>query len=213
MKWTDILSLTAIASLVALAAFVYWNGHGVANGQMLKPTKVGVLVVLPILTFVLFKALPAISPRRARMAGFQHVTNVLTLALTLLLVGIGAAVLLAMNGRDVPVPFVFLVLIGGFFVVLGNYLGKVRRNYFVGIRTPWTLASDEVWARSHRFGGWVFMIAGFVLITLAWRAARAPFFMIASLLAVLVTASVVTVVHSYVVYRRLHGPDALDRPG
>jgi uncharacterized membrane protein len=218
IKWTDLLSIAAIAGLVALAAFLYdglpdpmpthWNARGVVNGYMPKSTGVGVLVALPIAIFLLFKVLPAISPRGFRMGGFQPVTDILTLALTTTLVGIGVAALLAANGRNVPILVVTQLLTGGLFIVLGNYLGKVRRNFFIGIRTPWTLASEEVWARTHRFGGWVFVLAGVAIMALAWGPARPARFPLA-LLGVTLVAAVVVVVHSYLVYRRLHGKRAL----
>jgi hypothetical protein len=50
--------------------------------------------------------------------------------------------------------------------VLGNYLGKTTRNFFLGIRTPWTLASDEVWRRTHRLGGWTMVGAGVALVVM-----------------------------------------------
>src|SRR5262249_13952430 len=50
--------------------------------------------------------------------------------------------------------------VGVMFSVLGNWMGKIRRNFYVGIRTPWTLANDEVWERTHRSGGKVMMLIG-----------------------------------------------------
>ncbi len=57
--------------------------------------------------------------------------------------------------------------LGLLFVVLGNYLPKIPRNWFFGIRVPWTLASEEVWKRTHRLGGWLFVLGGCVAIILS----------------------------------------------
>ena len=59
------------------------------------------------------------------------------------------------------------VLVGGFFVFMGNYLTTVQPNYFVGIRTPWTLDSPRVWARTHRAGGILFCLTGLLMVGLA----------------------------------------------
>ena len=59
---------------------------------------------------------------------------------------------------DVGVMVRFLV--GILFICFGNYMGQLRHNYFIGIRTPWTLANEEVWRRTHRRGGWVFVFMG-----------------------------------------------------
>jgi immunity protein, SdpI family len=219
LKWTDVLCVAAILAVVALAAALYdglpdsmpihWNARGAVNGYMPKTTGVAVLVALPSVFFLLFKALPALSPRGFRMGSFQHVTDIITLALTMVVAGIDAAALLAASGRNVPFLLVTQLLVGGLVIVLGNYLGKVRRNFFIGIRTPWTLASEEVWARTHRFGGRVFMIAGLALVALAWAPGAKPARFPLTLLGVTGVAAVVVFVHSYLVYRRLHGKAAL----
>jgi uncharacterized membrane protein len=219
IKRTDLLSIAAIAALVALATALYdvlpdplpthWNARGMGNVYMSKATAVAALVALPIVPFLLIKVLPAISPRGFRMNSFQPVTDIIALTVTVMVAGIDAAVLLAASGRHVPVLTVSQLLIGGLFIVLGNYLGKVRRNFFIGIRTPWTLASEEVWARTHRFGGWVFVIAGVALVALAWAPVKTPAGFPLALLSVMGVAAVVVVVHSYVVYRGLYGKHTL----
>ncbi len=215
MKWTDLLSVAAIAAVGALAAVLYdslpdsmpthWNARGVVNGYMPKTIGVAMAVGLPIVIFLLLKVLPALSPRGFRMGSFQPVTDIITLAITAMVAGVDAAVLLAASGRHVPILVVTQLLIGVLFVVVGNYLGKVRRNFFLGIRTPWTLASEEVWARTHRFGGPVFVIAGLALVALAWAPVATPAGFPLTLLGVTGVAAVVVVVYSYVVYRQLHG--------
>lgn len=59
------------------------------------------------------------------------------------------------------------MLVDGLFLVIGNVMGKLRPNYTVGIRTPWTLANDRVWDQTHRFGGKTFVFAGGLLCVLA----------------------------------------------
>ena len=101
------------------------------------------------------------------------------------------------------------VLIGGsslFVAVLGNYLAKIRRNGWLGIRTPWTLADDEVWQRTHRLAGWLFVAVGSACFLAA--VGGAPIAMVSGALAIVVT---VPVVYSYVVFRRIaasHGRPA-----
>ena len=96
---------------------------------------------------------------------------------------------------------VITLLVGGLFIIVGNYLGKVRRNFFIGIRTPWTLASDEVWARTHRVGGWLFVMAGIAIIS---SAGSPPTLLPIVLLVPICSAAVISVAYSYFVYRKLH---------
>ena len=90
--------------------------------------------------------------------------------------------------------------VGLLFVVIGNFLGKVRKNFFIGIRTPWTLASDEVWSRTHRLGGWMFVAGGIVMIVGAF--AGLP---VLGVIAVVLAIALYPVLHSFLLYRRLEG--------
>src|SRR5262249_54836708 len=80
--------------------------------------------------------------------------------------------------------------------VIGNYLSKVRKNYFVGIRTPWTLASDEVWERTHRMGAPICVVGG-ILICLV--CALGQFYL---MLPLLLVTGLIPCVYSYFIYRR-----------
>ncbi len=59
------------------------------------------------------------------------------------------------------------VAFGLVFVLFGNYMPKLPRNFFFGIRSPWTLASEEVWKRTHAVGGWLWVMAGLIVITMS----------------------------------------------
>jgi len=125
---------------------------------------------------------------------------IFVVAVLALLSVIAVLVLFAGTGADVPIESIVPLGVGLLFLILGNYMGKVRKNFFIGTRTPWTLASDEVWARTHRLGGWVFMLSGILLM----GAAFLPGMMIPLVVAVVI-AAFAPVVYSYVLYRRLEG--------
>jgi uncharacterized membrane protein len=210
LKPTDVLCLGAVAAVGVLLWYLYpaiperiptrWNAAGEVVGYMRKPLGVLAIAMLPLVSYSIMKILPRISPAGFEMDRFQNVTDIINLATTLMLAGVAAVVLLAGSGKDVPVISVINLLVGGLLVVIGNYLGKVRRNFFVGIRTPWTLTSDEVWARTHRVGGWLFVLAGIAIIASAASARALPFVLLASIGA----AAAISVVYSYLVYRKLH---------
>ena len=86
-------------------------------------------------------------------------------------------------------------------LVIGNQLGKSRSMYLVGIRTPWTLASEEVWVRTHRLGGKLMVLAGLAMI----GAALLPLpsgLLWTVLIAAVILAAVVPIVYSYLLWRR-----------
>jgi uncharacterized membrane protein len=94
------------------------------------------------------------------------------------------------------------VAVGLLLMVMGNFLGKVRKNFFLGIRTPWTLASDEVWAKTHRLGGWCFVVAG---IFMAIMGVITPPSGMPWVIGIIVAIALIPVVYSYIAYRRIEG--------
>jgi uncharacterized membrane protein len=94
-----------------------------------------------------------------------------------------------------------MVGLGLMFMILGNYLTKVRSNWFVGIKTPWTLSSDEVWRKTTRVGGWAFFLAGLIIaLSGFFLSGKTLFYLI---IGVVVAVSVGTFVYSYLLYRSL----------
>jgi uncharacterized membrane protein len=71
-------------------------------------------------------------------------------------------------GYNLPIEKIVPLGVGLLFIILGNYMPKVKKNWFVGIRTPWTLASEEVWNKTHRLGGKIFILAGLLMILGIW---------------------------------------------
>jgi uncharacterized membrane protein len=97
------------------------------------------------------------------------------------------------------------MLLGGtfvFFALLGNVMGRVRRNFWVGIRTPWTLASDKVWNATHRLGAWLFFAAGVIGAILVFGGANLVWCTVV-LLAGIFMAAIIPVVYSLILYKRL----------
>ena len=93
--------------------------------------------------------------------------------------------------------------VGALFVVIGNVMSRVRPNWFVGIRTPWTLSSEGVWRKTHRLGGYLFVGCG--LLTAAAGVVRARW-SVPVLVAGAVTTAVTSVVYSYLAWRREQAP-------
>jgi uncharacterized membrane protein len=199
------LLLTIAAFAVVLVMYpqmpevvpTHWNIHGVADGHMAKPLGPFVLPLTMVGVLAIFALVRAISPREAPVERFARAYSILASAvLGFLLVLTFVAALIA-TGTPVNMTKVVMVAVGVLFVVIGNFMGKVTRNYFVGIRTPWTLSNDEVWYRTHRLGGKVFVVSGLAVILAVMLG------QMALALPVLLAAAAIPVVYSYLVYRRL----------
>jgi len=177
---------------------VHWDLDAVANGFMPKPLGAFIGPITSAALFAIFLLLPHISPKGFRIESFLRTYRIMTLAIQLFLLVFLMAQLLADIGFAVPIRSIGMASIGALVIVLGNLMGKVRKNLFVGIRTPWTLANDEVWFRANRLGGWLMVLAGFVFAT-AGLLGRGGLIGVAAL----GSAAIVPVIYSYIVSRQL----------
>ena len=145
----------------------HWNIHGEADGY--SGRFVGAFVMpLAILAIAgLTQVLSKIDPKRANYPKFLDTYWLLINAILIFMGVVYLAVLGNAIGAPVPIQRVMPVALGFLFIIIGNYLGRVQPNWFLGIRTPWTLSSDTVWRKTHRLGAWVFVIAGLLFMVSA----------------------------------------------
>ncbi len=177
---------------------VHWNA-------VFKPDSWGPrwhLLVLPGIALgilLLAPLLRRIDPRRADYARWNEtfwlLINVIVLLMAVLCVG-----MIGFNlGWPLDMRTVILGAVGMMFVGLGNYLPRVRRNWWMGFRTPWTLSSDRVWRETHRLGGRLLVLAGLDLVVAAFLPrVAAPWVALAGV----AVAVLVPTVYSYVLWRQ-----------
>jgi uncharacterized membrane protein len=181
---------------------VHFGADGVANGWM-RPARA--FLLLPAVAALIWGVLavaPRLDPRGANLARSQTAYGVIWLAVTLLLAVTQAAVIGVAAGKAVPVTPLFTAGLGGVLLVCGNFMGKLRPNNFVGIRTPWTRADDRVWDRTHRFGGFVFVLAGLAMIVLAF-VIRDPRMLTQAMAFIPAAAVLLPVAWSYWIWRKM----------
>jgi len=166
-----------------------WGGK--FEGLLLAPC-----IGLGIYLLMLF--LPRIDPGRLNYESFAGAYHTVRLIALLALAGVEVAVVLVARGYDVNMSSVVSVGVGAMFVLLGNLFSKLRPNWFVGLRTPWTLSSKLAWVRTHRAGGWVFILFGLLLMLSSL--VRTPSALIA-VLGIGAIAIVGLAIYSYVVWR------------
>jgi len=151
---------------------------------------------------------PRLDPGRANYARFAGAYNTIRLVIGAVFAAIYALLHAAYRHVPLDVTRGILIVIGAEFVALGNVLGKVRPNWFVGVRTPWTLSSKESWVKSHRLAGWVFVFGGALM--LAAGLSGAQWLQIAALVGFF-GGLIGAVVYSYVVWKR--DPDKVPPAG
>ncbi len=211
-----IFALLVLASF-GLAAWAYpqlpsviashWNLAGQVDGYLPKVWVLAFAPVATVLIWGLWAFIPRIDPLSDNLRQFGREYNLLFLMIALVLVAIDKVTLIWNLGLRFPMTGAIVALLGLLFLGIGTLLPRIRRNYFVGIRTPWTLASDDVWAWTHARAGRWFLLAGCIAILAAFL--PQPYGPLVGIAAP-VLAAVWSVVDSYLGYRRGRH---LDNPG
>lgn len=199
------LLLIAAACVVTVVAFphlpdripLHWNIHLRPNDYgpkwelfLLGP---GLLAGVTLFTFLG----PWLSPKRFEVDDFRSAWRQMMLLLFCMMGYIDAAMLWADLHQKVDAGRMILAGVSLFVVLMGNLMGKVRKNFFIGVRTPWTLASDRVWNATHRFAARTWMAGG--LLGLLFTIIGLPVLSISALLA----GGLAPYVYSLVVYKQL----------
>jgi uncharacterized membrane protein len=176
----------------------HWNWKGEADGWSSKQVGSFLVPGMTAALLLVFLALPWLSPRGFRVEAFRPTYNLIVLLVLALMAYIH---LVALQAALHPRLDVSRALIGGVFLLFGGIgilLNRVKRNFWVGIRTPWTLASEAVWERTHHLSARLFLLTG-ILGTLAVWLGAPPGVCFALLLIV----AFVPVVYSLVLYKLL----------
>lgn len=128
---------------------------------------------LAIVLAVLFDILPKIDPRRKNYQKFGSYYDGFCVLMQIFMLAMNGIILTeTFRPGTVSVPTITMVITGILFVVIGNIMPKIKSNFYMGIKTPWSLSSEEVWRKTHRLGGKCFFLAGIVMVLSAFLPSR-----------------------------------------
>ncbi len=138
----------------------HWNVQGEVDRYANKTVGllVGPFTVLFLTMLLLF--IPRMEPRKENFAQSQKAYKIIIGGVLLFVAGLHLVTVLVALGHDIDISSAMAFGLGIFFMIIGNYLGKIRSNFMLGIRTPWTLSSETSWNKTHRLGGWLFLLTG-----------------------------------------------------
>ena len=166
------LIIVSVLSFLGISAFypflpdtipIHWNASGEIDGWGGK-WNIFLLGALPLFNLVLFIILPKIDPKKENYEKHQKAYVWMQWITGIVFIGLGWLMLSFSMGIKFDMGVVLRLVIGVMFILLGNYMGQLRQNYFVGIKTPWTLADKDVWRKTHRRGALVFALMGLAMI-------------------------------------------------
>ena len=196
------MSVWGYVTLPDVPMVVHFAIDGTPNGYMPRDMALvfGPALCLGLL-ILLLGLLPAIMPKNASIDRSATAYGIVVLATLGVLTVTHALLVFRAAGLGIDETRVILSAVGILFMIIGNYLPKTRRNWLMGVRTPWTLSDERVWDKTHRFAGPLFMLCGAVVVVAAfvvpitWR--------VAVLIVAVAIPAAASVVYSYLAARKL----------
>jgi len=179
---------------------IHWNLKGEIDDWGSKLSLIGLVFLLPVLTYVLMLAIPKIDPKkRIEFMGrkYYQIKFVLVCFMSVL----ALFIIHSVKSQTLSSPSIVFVLIGLLFMALGNYFKVIKQNYFLGIKTPWTLESEEVWKLTHIMAGKLWIVGGLLIVIFSLVLPEVVnFYFFITITAII---SIVPIAYSYIIYKEL----------
>ncbi len=209
-KNTIVITLILIAAAILAGMLLWnqlpeqmashWNANDEVDGTMSKLWGVMFMPLITTGTFALFLVIPFMDPLKANIAQFRETFNLFLIFITVFMLYIhGLTLAWSLGYQNFKMGSAMLPLMGLLFIFIGYMLRKAKRNFFIGIRTPWTLSSDFVWDKTHQLGSVLFMASGALTILGGLIGGMTAFWL---MFVPLIGSSLFLVIYSYVLYRQ-----------
>lgn len=209
MKRGEIIIVLAVVLSFAASIYFYpampekiashWNAQGLVDGYMPRFSGVFLMPIISLALALLFMIIPLIDPLRANIEKFRKYYDRFIALILLFLLAVQMQVILWNTGTRISPNMTLPVGLGIIFFYTGVVCENAKRNWFVGIRTPWTLSNDIVWDKTHKIGGKLFKISGIIAIFGFFSQSHALYLSVAPA----VFTGVFTIIYSYIEYRNV----------
>ena len=178
---------------------LHYNIKGEVDRYGDKSELILIPILLPLLIYVIFLAVPYIDPKK-QIQKMGNKYQSLKLILTTFMSALALFIIHTTKTGSFGNPNTMFLILGVMYVILGNYFKTIKANYFIGIRTPWTLENESIWKETHRLGGKVWFVGGLLVIIcslLLKNEVNAKMFLTITLVIVFIP-----VIYSYLLYRK-----------
>lgn len=203
-----LLQIAIITISVLLSIFFYqylpdsmashWNAQGVVDGYSSRLFNVLMFPILQIILFVLLIFIPKLDPKKKNIEKFEKEFFLFISVFLLFIVLLQLQVFIWNIGIQISMAIIMPILMGILFIFVGQLLKNAKQNYTIGIRTPWTLASEKVWEKTHRIGTQLFTLTGIISIV----SALFPLYSFYILINMILFSIVVLFTYSYLEYKK-----------
>ncbi len=177
----------------------HWGLSGQPNGWSTRGFGAFFLPVLSLVIYLILLFLPYLDPKHKHYKDFKNVYHIFKGVIVGFMVALYFLVSFNVLNDDVSIKTIVPFSVGVLFLVLGSFMGKIKSNWFVGVRTPWTLSSETVWNKTHRLTGKTFIGGGLIFMIIPFFGERLKIWLIITTIVLLV---LVPIVYSYIAYRQ-----------
>lgn len=204
--------LIALSVLIGVFAYPYlpdqmpmhWNINGEVDGYWDKQYAAFFPPLLMIVLMVLFIFMPRIDPKKENYKKFSGSYTIFITIMNMFFLLLQSVTISYGLGVNIDISLVVNLGIGLLFIVLGNYLPRIKHNYFIGVRTPWTLANEKTWRKTHQLSGKLFVVAGILLVAMSFLPGIYKF---TGMLVVVLSTVLIATIASYVFFNRYKNVD------
>ena len=184
---------------------LHWNIEGEIDRYGEKSELILIPLLLPLLIYVLFTIIPKIDPKR-KIKNMGNKYTILKSIMTIFMSALAMIIIYAALNETLYNPNYIVLLIGILFALLGNYFKTLRANYFIGIKTPWTLENETVWKETHKLAGKLWFAGGLLIVLTSILLDKKTNFTLFAVITVFIT--VIPVVYSYIKYQSISQTNA-----
>lgn len=178
---------------------IHWNAQGEIDGYAGRTSLLLIPFALPVFTYLILVFIPRLDPKgKIRLMGKKYV-NLKLLIVTMMSLLALFIIHSSKKASITNINYLFAGL-GILFIILGNFMKTIKPNYFLGIRTPWTLENEQVWKETHELAGKFWFIGGFLISILSLLLSRENGFNVFIIITVIITG--VPIVYSYLSFQK-----------
>ena len=179
---------------------IHWNYKGEIDDWGNKSSLIFITFLLSGLTYILFTIIPLIDPKK-RIQTMGNKYHNLKFLMVLFMSALAVFIIYSVKEQSITNPSFIYLAMGLLFMLLGNYMKTIKANYFIGIRTPWTLEYESIWKNTHKLAGKIWFVGGLAIVISSLTTSKdfnGIFFISAITL-----LAIIPVVYSYMEYRKL----------
>lgn len=179
---------------------LHWNYKGEIDDWGNKSSLIFITFLLSGLTYILFTVIPFIDPKK-RIQTMGNKYHNLKFLMVLFMSALAVFIIYSAKEQSITNPSFIYLAIGLLFMLLGNYMKIIKANYFIGIRTPWTLEYESIWKSTHKLASKIWFVGGLAIVISSLTTNKdfnGIFF-----ISVITLLAIIPVVYSYMEYRKL----------